>query len=128
MKKAQASIEYIFSLIVFLLIVIGAFEMWFQTQGKITDLKERFELEAISKQIGSGFFLVSNIRENISLTIEPNAENIKYIQLTSNELFLYNEESLKNIFGIYSLNITPLQKSKIKKMVISYYGQNITVS
>lgn len=128
MKKAQASIEYLFALVIFLFIVITSYQLFYVSNQKILDLKKRFEAEIFSEQIMSSLFLVSNLRQNLSITIESNIENINYLQISSGEIFLYDEENLENIFLTTSLNITPLSKTKIKKMVINYYGGNISFS
>lgn len=128
MKKAQSSIEYLFALIIFFLIIISIYSFWFETNRKILDLKKRFETQVISQEILNVMNLVSNLGANSTVLIELEPDNIKYIQISSGELFLFDEEQIIDIFATSSLNITPLGKTKIKKMLISYNGGNISVS
>jgi len=125
MKKGLSSIENIFALILFLIILLTSYLVYEEFQTNINQLKIKAdELKAMQfiKKINWIYIIGQNATDQTFIDIDFNlAAKGKEIILKDK----YNKTI--NILEVNTPNITQKEIQK-KKVRIEYYGENITLS
>ncbi|MCX8163041.1 MAG: hypothetical protein N3D10_00610 [Candidatus Micrarchaeota archaeon] len=124
--KAQASIEYIFALIIFLLILISITYLWNIKTEEIDNIKREYQSVIVAQKFLDTFRVLTNLGQNSSAIFTTRPDKIRYFKIIGQEIFFLDEQQSLEVYYIPAANLTSIE-GELKIINVSYYGQNISI-
>ncbi|MEM4137217.1 MAG: hypothetical protein QXV64_02595 [Candidatus Anstonellaceae archaeon] len=125
--KAQASIEYIFSLIIFLSILITVASFYNIKTKEVEEIQKNYKASITSQKFLESLKIITYLGKNSSTTfVEPPNEIIKF-EVNGQEIFFLDEKQPLAIYYIPSARISKTI-GKLGIINVKYYGENISIS